>query len=180
MPRPAAQRAVLQVGSVACSNCSGWFRSAGWSLCAGARRRRVFPRRVTLVSVSCVRAWPHSMGGIQTCCPWACWRARQRTRSTMASWRPLPGVARSWSALTVHLVQLSCRRYQPRGVSRALSWRVARTRSRSQMVVGVRRGCSGSWGAWRGGLPRSCGSTSMYGWHWAGLDWLGGAGWPRG
>ena len=41
--------------------------SAGWSFSAGARPRRTVPRRVTLMSVSCVRAWPHSMGGIQTC-----------------------------------------------------------------------------------------------------------------
>ena len=38
----------------------------------------------------------------------------------MASWRPLPGVVSSWRAWTVSLVQLSCRRYQPRGVLRAL------------------------------------------------------------
>ena len=93
--------------------------SAGWSFSAGARHRRVVPRRVTLVSVSCVRAWPHSMAGIQTCWPWACWRARQSTRSTMASWRPLPGLARSWRALTLSLVRLSCRRYQPRGVHKS-------------------------------------------------------------
>ena len=48
---------------MACSHCSGWFGSAGWSFSAGARRRRVVPQRVTFVSVSCVRAWPHSMGG---------------------------------------------------------------------------------------------------------------------
>ena len=47
----------------------------------------------------------------------------------MASWRPLPGVVRSWRALTVSLVQSSCRRYQPRGVVGALSWRVDRRRS---------------------------------------------------
>ena len=180
MRRPAARTAVSRDGAVACSHRSGWFGSAGWSLSAGARRRRVVLRRVTLVSVSCVRAWPHSMGQIQTCWPWACWRACQRTRSTMASGRPLPGVARSRRALTVRLVQLSCRRYQPRGVSRALPWRVAGRRSGSKMVVGVRGGCSGSGGAWRGGLSRSCASTSMYGWPWAGLVGLGGARWPRG
>ena len=38
----------------------------------------------------------------------------------MASWRPLPGVVRSRRALTVSLVQSSCRRYQPRGVVGAL------------------------------------------------------------
>ena len=58
---------VSRVGAVARSHCSGWFGSAGWSFSAGARCRRMVPRRVTLVSVSCVRAWPHSMGGIQTC-----------------------------------------------------------------------------------------------------------------
>ena len=36
----------------------------------------------------------------------------------MVSWRPLPGVARSRRALTVSLVQSSCRRYQPRGGGR--------------------------------------------------------------
>ena len=82
-------------GAVACFHCSGWFVSAGWSLSAGARCRCVVPRRVTLLLVLCVRAWPHSLGGIRTCWPWACWRARQEARSTMASWRPLPGVARS-------------------------------------------------------------------------------------
>ena len=71
--------------------------------------------------VSCVRAWPHSMGGIQTCWPWLCLRARQSTRSTMVSWWPLPGVVRSRRALTVSFVQSSCRRYQPRGVVGALS-----------------------------------------------------------
>ena len=105
MRRPAARRAVSRLGAVACSHCSGWVGSAGWSFSAGARRRRMVPRRVTFVSVSCVRAWPHSMGGIQTCLPWVCWRARQSTRSTMASWRPLPGVVRSRRALTVSLVQ---------------------------------------------------------------------------
>ena len=65
MRRPAARRAVSRVGAVACSHCSGWFGSAEWSLSAGARHRRVVPRRVTLVSVSCVRAWPHLMGGVQ-------------------------------------------------------------------------------------------------------------------
>ena len=63
MRRPAARRAVSRVGAVPCSHCFGWFRSAGWSLPAGACRRRMVPRRVTLMSVSCVRAWPHSIGG---------------------------------------------------------------------------------------------------------------------
>ena len=129
MQRPAAQRAVSRAGVVACSHCSGRFGSAGWSFSAGARRRRTVPRRVTLMLVSCVGAWPHSMGGIQTCLAWVCLRARQSTRSTMASWRPLPGVVRSRRALTVSLVQSSCRRYQPRGVVRALPWRIARRRS---------------------------------------------------
>ena len=150
MRRPAARRAVSRVGALACSHCSGWFGSAGWSFSAGARRRRMVPRRVMLVSVSCVRAWPRSMGGIQTCWPWVYLRARQSTRSTMASWRPLPGVVNSRRALTVSLVQSSCRRYQPRGVVRALPWRVARRRSRSRMVVVVRGGCPGSGGGWAG------------------------------
>ena len=135
-----------RVGAVACSHCSGRFRSAGWSFSAGARRRRTVPRRVTLMSVSCVRAWPHSMGGIQTCWPWVCLHARQSTRSTLASWRPLPAVVRCRRALTVSLVQSSCRRYQPRGVVRALPWRVAGRRSRSRMVAGVRGGCHWSRG----------------------------------
>ena len=95
MRRPAARRAVSRVGAVACSHSPGRFGSAGWSFSAGARRRRTVPRRVTLMSVSCVRAWPHSMGGIQTCWPWVCLRARQSRRSMIASWRPLPGVVRS-------------------------------------------------------------------------------------
>ena len=78
------------------------------------------------------------------------------------------------------LVQLSCRRYQPRGVSKALPWRAARRRSGSRMVVGVRGGCPGSGGIWRGGLSRSGASTSMCGWSRAGLAGLGGAGWSRG
>ena len=120
MRRPAARRAVSRVGAVACSHCSGWFGSAGWSFSAGARRRRMVPGRVTLVPVSCVRAWPHSIGGVQTCWPWVCWRAPQSTGSTMASWRLLPGEVRFLRALTVSLVQSSCRRYQPRWVLRAL------------------------------------------------------------
>ena len=180
MRRPVARRAVSRVGAVACSHCSGWFGSAGWSFSAGARRRRMVPRRVTLMLVSCVRAWPHSMGGIQTCWPWVCLRARQSTRSTMASWRPLPGVVRSRRALTVSLVQLSCRRYQPRGVVGALPWRVARRRSGSRMVAGVRGGWSGSGGGGLGGLLGSCASTSTYGWPWLGSAGLGGAGWLLG
>ena len=79
------------------------------------------------------------------------------------------------------LVHLSCRRYQPRGVLRALLWRVARRRSGSRMVVGVRGGCSGILGGgWLGGLPGSCASASMYGWARVGLARLGGARWPRG
>ena len=154
MRRPAARRAVSRVGAGACSHCSGWFGSAGWSLSAGARRRRMVPRRVTLMSVSCVRAWPHSMGGIQTCWPWVCLRARQSTRSTMASWRPLPGVVRSRRAVTVSLLQSSCRRYQPRGVVRALPWRVARRRSGLRMVAGVGGGARGpgGWAGWVAGV----------------------------
>ena len=151
MWRPAARKAVSQVGAVACSHCSGWFGFAGWSLSAGACRRRMVPQRVTLVLPLCARAWPHSMGGIQMSWPWACWRARQSTRSTMVPWSPLPGVVRSRRVLMVSLVQLSCRRYQPRGMLRALPWRVAQRRSASRMVVGVTGGCSGSRGGGRGG-----------------------------
>ena len=180
MRRPAARRAVSRFGAVACSHSFAWFGSAGWSFSAGARRRRMVPRRVTLVSVSCVRAWPHSMGGIQTCWTWVCWRARQSTRSMMASWRPLPGVVRSQRALTVSLVQSSFRRHQPREVLRALLWRVTRRRSGLQMVVGVWGGCPGSGGGGLGGLPGSCASTSTYGWHWLDSAGLGGAGWLLG
>ena len=145
----AARRAVSRVGAVACSHCSGRFGSAGWSFSARARRRRTVPRRVTLMSVLCVRAWPHSMGGMQTCWPWVCSGARQSTRSTMASWRPLPGVVRSRRALTVSLAQSSCRRYQPRVVVGAQPWRVARRRSGSRMVAGL-----------RGGVPRVRGGSA--------------------
>ena len=172
MRRQAARRAVARAGAVACSPCSGSFGSAGWSFSAGARRWRMVPRRVTLVSVSCVRAWPHSMGGIQMCWPWSSWRARQSTRSTMASWRHLPGVVRSRRAWTLSLVQLSSRRYQPRGVFRSLPWRVGRRRSGSRMVVCVRGGYSGSGGAsWVGcrgsARPRRCMGGPM----WAWLGW---------
>ena len=173
MRRPAARRAVSRVGAVACSHCSGRFGSAGWSVSAGARRRRTVPRRVTLMPVSCVRAWPHSMGGIQMCWPWVCLRARQSTRSTMASWRPLPGVVRSRRAVTVSLVQSSCRRYQPRGVVGALPWRVARRRSGSRMVAGVRGGVPrvrGGWAGWAAGVLR------VYVDVWLALVWLGRAG----
>ena len=98
----------------------------------------------------------------------------------MVSWTPLPGVVRSQRALTVSLVQLSCRRYQPRGVLRALPWRVARRRSGSRMVVGVRGGCSGSRGGGGGQLPGSCASTSTYGWPCLVSAGLSGAGWLRG
>ena len=180
MRRPAARRAVSRVCAVACSHSSGWFGSAGWSFSAGARRRRMVPRRVTLVSVSCVRAWPDSMGGIQTCWTWACCRACQCTRSTMASWRPLPGVVRSRRALTVSLVQLSCRRYQPRGVLRALPWRVAPRRSGSRMVASVSGGCFGSGGGlagWAAGVLRVHVDVWVA---LGGLAGLGGARWPRG
>ena len=98
----------------------------------------------------------------------------------MVSWRPFPGLARSRRALTVTLVQLSYRRYQPWGVSRALPWRVARRRSGLLMVAGVRGGCPGSGGVWRGELSRYGASTSMCVWSWAGLAGLGGAWWSRG
>ena len=98
----------------------------------------------------------------------------------MASWRPLPGVVRSRKALTVSLIQSSCRRYQPRGLLRALPWRVARRRSGSRMVVGVRGGCPGSGGSGLGWLPGSCASTSTYGSPWLGSAGLGGARWLLG
>ena len=119
--RPVAQRAVSQYGAVACSHFSGWFGSAGWVFSAGARRRRMVSLCVTWVSVSCVRAWPHSMEGIQMCWSHVCWRVLQRTRSTLASRRPFSGMPRSRRAVTMSFVELSCRQYQPRGVSRALS-----------------------------------------------------------
>ena len=173
MRRPAARRAVSRVGAVACSHCSGRFGSAVWSFSAGARRRCTVPRRVTLMSVSCVRALPHSMGGIQTCWPWVCLRARQSTRSTMVSWRPLPGVIRSRRALTVSLVQSSCRRYQPRGVVGALPWRVARRMSGSRMVAGVRGGCPGFGGGlgWMGCWGLACLRRCMVGPGWARPGW---------
>ena len=70
----------------------------------------------------------------------------------MASWRPLPGVVRYRRALTVSLVQSSCRRYQPRRVVRALSWRVARRRLGWRMVAGVRGGWPGSRVWWVAGV----------------------------
>ena len=93
----------------------------------------------------------------------------QSTRSTMASWKPLPGVVRSRRALTVSLVRSSCRRYQPRGVVEALPWRVAQRRSGLPTVAGVGRGCPGAGGGGLDGLPGSCASTSTY----------GGPGWAR-
>ena len=39
--RPSTRGAVSRVGAVACSHCSGWFGSAGWSLSARARCRRI-------------------------------------------------------------------------------------------------------------------------------------------
>ena len=71
----------------------------------------------------------------------------------MASWRPFPGVARSRRALTVSFVQLPCRQYQPRGVSRALPWRVAQRRLGSRMVVGVRGGVLRVRGGLAGWVP---------------------------
>ena len=98
----------------------------------------------------------------------------------MASWRPLPGVVRSRGALTVSLVQSSCRRYQTRGVVSTLPWRVARRRSGSRMVAGVRGGYPGSGGGGLDGLLGSCASTSTYGWPGLGSAGLGGAGWLLG
>ena len=94
----------------------------------------------------------------------------------MALWTPLPEVVRFRRASMVSLVQSSCRRYQPRGVVRALPWRVAQGRSGSRMVASVGGGCPGSEGAGLGGLPGSCASTSTYGWPWLGSAGLGGAG----
>ena len=91
----------------------------------------------------------------------------------MASWRPLPGVVRSRRALTVSLIQSSCRRYQPRGVVGALSWRVARRRSGSRMVAGVRGGCPGSGGGWAGW---AAGVLGVYVDIWLALVGLGRAG----
>ena len=81
----------------------------------------------------------------------------------MVSCRPLPRVVRSRRSLTVSLVRLSRRRYQPREVLRGLPWRVARRRSGLRMVVGVSGGCFGSGGGGLGGLLGSCACTSMYG-----------------
>ena len=64
-------------------------------------------------------------------------------------------------------VQVSCSRYQPRGVLRGLLWRVARRRSGSRMVVSVRGRCSWSGGAGLGGLlcpARPCGRMVCPGW----------------
>ena len=55
------------------------------------------------------------------------------------------------------LVQSCCRRYQPRGVVGALSWRVARRRLGLRMVVGVRGGVPwvrGGSAAWAAGVLR--------------------------
>ena len=78
------------------------------------------------------------------------------------------------------LVQLSCRRYQPGGVSRPLPWKVARRRSGSLMVAGVRGGFRGSGGVRRGGLLRSGTSTSFFVWSWVGFAGLDGVGWSQG
>ena len=64
------------------------------------------------------------------------------------------------------LVQLSCRRYQPRGVLRALPWRVAQRRLGSRMVVVVR----GGWAGWVAGVL--CVDVDI----WVALVGLGGAG----
>ena len=91
----------------------------------------------------------------------------------MASWRPLPGVVRSRRALTVSLVQSSCRRYRPREVVRALPWRVARRRSGSRKTAGVKGGCSGSRGGWAGWVA---GVLRVYVVVWLALVGLGRAG----
>ena len=70
--KPAARRAVSRLGAVACSHWSMWSESAGWSFSAGARRRRAVPPRLTLVPMLCVRAYLHSMGGIQMFWSWMC------------------------------------------------------------------------------------------------------------
>ena len=98
----------------------------------------------------------------------------------MVSWRPFPRLAMSRRAFTVSLVQLSYRRYQPRGVCRGLPWRVARRRSGSLTVAGVGGGCPVSRGVWRVGLSRSGASTLMCAWSWAGLAGLHGARWSPG
>ena len=95
----------------------------------------------------------------------------------MASWRPLPGVVRSQRALTVSLVQSSCRRYQPRGGGQGPALEGC------SEEVGVADGgrCEGRVPRVRGGgldgLPGSCASTSTYGWPWQGLARLGVSGW---
>ena len=48
------------------------------------------------------------------------------------------------------------------------------------MVAGVRGGGPGSGGGGLDGLPRSCASTSTYGWPWLGSAGLGGAWWLLG
>ena len=96
----------------------------------------------------------------------------------MASWRPLPGVVRSRRTLTVSLVLSSCRWYQPRGVLRALRWRVARSRSVSQIVFAVRGGCLGSGGAgWVGCRGPERPRQRMVGPSWARPGWV--ASWVR-
>ena len=73
----------------------------------------------------------------------------------------------------VSLVQSSCRPYQPRGVVGALSLRVARRRSGSRMVAGVRGGCPGSGGGWAGWVA---GVLRVYVDVWLALVALGRAG----
>ena len=68
------------------------------------------------------------------------------------------------------LVHSSCRRYQPRRVVRALPWRVARRRSGSRKVAGVRGGCPGSGGGW---AARVAGVLHVYVDVWLALAGLG-------
>ena len=77
-------------------------------------------------------------------------------------------------------VQLSCRRYGPRRVSRALPRRGAWRSLGSLMVVGVRGLCPGSGGIWWREPPKSGASTLMYVRLSPGLAGLRGAGCSRG
>ena len=83
------------------------------------------------------------------------------SRQRGPQWSPggLSRDCRARRALMVSVVQLFCRQYHPRGVPRALPWRISRRRSGSLMATGGRGGCFGSGGVWWGGLSRSCAST---------------------